>query len=515
MTDTIEPTSPAPPAPEPGADDGEEAVAATADVVRSNPVRLALLVAGVVGLGVLFGWNLLLIVVALIVSIFLHEMGHFLVARASGMLVTEFFIGMGPRIWSFRRGEVEYGVKAFPIGAYVRIVGMNNLEHIDPAYEDRTYRAKSYPKRLATVLAGPAMNILIGIVLLYGITATTGVVADSWTVTGVVVGSAAEGAGIAEGDRLLSVDGEPVGDFGSFGDLVDAKAGQEVEVVVERDGEQLAIDAVLGWSLSQEAAEAIPSSPALREGTRVVSHDGEPVTGYEQLRSELAAADGPHELVLEIGLDRYQLALDGPVELPADGDRGFFGVGHSSDIRDVGPLDAVGETAGQVGEMTVGMVQGIGRLFSPTGLANYASLVADSASEDGGAVTGEGPQLEPVSGGRALEVQDVPEERPVSIVGIVQLGSQAGDAGGLRAMLYILAVVNLFLAFINLLPLLPFDGGHAAVATYEAIRGAIAHRPYRVDMAKLMPLTYGVVLVLMFIGLTSIWLDVRNPIELP
>ena len=82
-------------------------------------------------------------------------------------------------------------------------------------------------------------------------------------------------------------------------------------------------------------------------------------------------------------------------------------------------------------------------------------------------------------------------------------------------MLYLLAAVNLFLAFINLLPLLPFDGGHAAVATYEAIRGAIARRPYRVDMARLMPITYGVVALLLFIGLTSIWLDVRDPIQLP
>ncbi|MBW3645134.1 MAG: site-2 protease family protein, partial [Actinobacteria bacterium] len=76
--------------------------------------------------------------------IFMHELGHYLTAKAAGMKVTEFFIGFGPRLWSFRRGETEYGFKAIPAGAYVRIIGMSNLEEIDPAEEDRTYRQKSY-----------------------------------------------------------------------------------------------------------------------------------------------------------------------------------------------------------------------------------------------------------------------------------------------------------------------------------------------------------------------------------
>ena len=81
--------------------------------------------------------------------LFVHELGHFLAARRAGMKVTEFFLGFGPRIWSFRRGETEYGLKAIPLGAYVRIIGMNNLEDVDPADEPRTYRAKGYWSRVS------------------------------------------------------------------------------------------------------------------------------------------------------------------------------------------------------------------------------------------------------------------------------------------------------------------------------------------------------------------------------
>ena len=81
----------------------------------------------------------------ILLMIFLHELGHFLTAKRAGMKVTEFFLGFGPRIWSFRRGETEYGVKAHPAGAYVRIIGMNNLEEVDPADEARTYRQQAVP----------------------------------------------------------------------------------------------------------------------------------------------------------------------------------------------------------------------------------------------------------------------------------------------------------------------------------------------------------------------------------
>ncbi len=113
-------------------------------------VRGALGVAAVIALvGVLGFFSIwwLVFAVGIIFSIFMHELGHFMTARWTGMKATQFFIGFGPRMWSFRRGETEYGVRALPLGAFVRIIGMNNMEEVDPADEQRTYRVKSYPRR--------------------------------------------------------------------------------------------------------------------------------------------------------------------------------------------------------------------------------------------------------------------------------------------------------------------------------------------------------------------------------
>ena len=117
-------------------------------------------------MGIVWGWPLLVMILGIVVMIFLHELGHFVTAKWSGMKVTEFFIGFGPRIWSFQRGETEYGLKVIPAGAYVRIIGMNNLDEVDPADEPRTYRQQSFPKRLLVVCAGSLCTSLQAFVLL-------------------------------------------------------------------------------------------------------------------------------------------------------------------------------------------------------------------------------------------------------------------------------------------------------------------------------------------------------------
>ena len=106
-------------------------------------------------------------VVGILISVFLHETGHFVTARLTGMKATQFFLGFGPRIWSFRRGETEYGVRALPLGAFVRIIGMNNLDDVPPEDEARTYRQQSYPRRMLVITAGSLMHLLIAIVLLF------------------------------------------------------------------------------------------------------------------------------------------------------------------------------------------------------------------------------------------------------------------------------------------------------------------------------------------------------------
>jgi len=114
------------------------------------------------------------VIVALFVMIMLHELGHFVVAKRSGMKVTEFFIGFGPRVWSVRKGETEYGLKAFPLGGYCRIIGMTNLEEVEPDDEQRAYRSKRFLPKLGVALAGSTMHFIIAFVLIFIVLAGSG-----------------------------------------------------------------------------------------------------------------------------------------------------------------------------------------------------------------------------------------------------------------------------------------------------------------------------------------------------
>ncbi|HEY7107443.1 MAG TPA: site-2 protease family protein, partial [Acidimicrobiia bacterium] len=141
-------------------------------VTRTGATRI--LLAFVVGLVALFvlvpgSRTPLLIILGIVVMVMLHEAGHYWTAKRAGMKVTEFFLGFGPRLWSVQRGETEYGVKALPLGGYVRIIGMSNLEEVDPADEPRTYRQGSYSNRLKVVLAGVTVNLIIAFVLFFAV----------------------------------------------------------------------------------------------------------------------------------------------------------------------------------------------------------------------------------------------------------------------------------------------------------------------------------------------------------
>ncbi|MEL7209967.1 MAG: site-2 protease family protein, partial [Actinomycetota bacterium] len=226
---------------EPGGSDGDEGSGSG----ETGPLGLILLVAAFVALGFL-SIPALIVVLGLVFMIFMHELGHYLTAKRAGMKVTEFFIGFGPRIWSFTRGETEYGVKAIWAGAYVKIIGMNNLEEVDPADEARTYRQKSYPARMSVAVAGSAMHFAMALVLLFVLFAFIGQTVNRSDDAGFIgpLGDAeefaeglalaqaenpdiaiddewaalldqglmpAEAAGLQEGDLILSVDGEPLG----------------------------------------------------------------------------------------------------------------------------------------------------------------------------------------------------------------------------------------------------------------------------------------------------------------
>jgi membrane-associated protease RseP (regulator of RpoE activity) len=474
-----------------------------------------MLVAAVVALGLFAGWPVLLMVGAIVVSVFLHELGHYLVAKWMGMKVTEFFIGFGPRIWSFRRGETEYGLKVIPAGAYVRIIGMHTLEEVDPADEARTYRDKPMAKRLPVVLAGPAMNLLIGFSLLIVIFAGFGVPQpDQWQVRKVLDGSGAAAAGVQVGDRILEVGGQPVGEFSDLAGAVRPNAGSEVEVVVERDGQRIPLTATLGWELSAAGAAALPGLDVGDQVTRVGDTE---IATYQELTEALAEAPaGPVRLTFTRDDFDYTAVVTAPVELPEDGVRGLLGVSPQTPRVRENVVAATGEAASTFGEVTVMSVQGLGRFFSPDGLSRYAQLFSADSSTDPSASSSVTP-LDPnaPTAPAATTASAGEEDRVLSILGVIRLGSQAADGAGAVTFLFLLVTVNIFLGLINLVPLLPFDGGHAAVAIYEGIRSRIAHRPYRVNMAKLMPLTYIVVFLMVGLGLSSMYLDIVNPAQNP
>ena len=143
--------------------------------------RLAAVLGLLVWLTAATGIYGLVMVLGIIVMIFLHELGHYVMAKRAGMQVTEFFLGFGPRIWSVQRGETEYGLKLLPAGAYVKITGMHDIEEVDPAVEDLTYRQQPYWQRFGVAVAGSTVHMLLALVLIYSLLVGFGVSVGSIT----------------------------------------------------------------------------------------------------------------------------------------------------------------------------------------------------------------------------------------------------------------------------------------------------------------------------------------------
>jgi len=403
---------------------------------------------------VFFGRSLVVVIGALVVTIVLHELGHYLTAKASGMKVTEFFLGFGPRIWSFRRGETDYGVKALPVGAYVKIIGMHSYEEVDPADESRTYRQKSYPRRLSVAVAGSAMHFLIAIVLIFVLLVGFGTPGRTrlfqeppptgWTISEVTLDSAAAAAGLQAGDSIVSIDGRAVPSWEDLGNVVRPLPGQTVDLVVERGGQQL----------------------------------------------ELKATPKPET---ENGQTIGRLGIRPLFEYPA--------------VQRVSIWQAVPDSAQDFGYLITGTVSGMGKVFSPSGLSSFARQVFNAREST--------PEATAPTSTTPAPSTDDDNGRLVSIVGATRLGAHLLD-DGVADFLRFMAVLNVFIGLFNLVPLLPLDGGHVAIATYERIREIGHHgRRYFVDVTRLLPVTYAVVMVLVLIGISSIYLDVVKPISIP
>lgn len=387
---------------------------------KSSSVLSAVVLFGLlVWLGASNPWTLVF-VVGLIISVFLHEVGHFVTARRSGMKVTQFYMGFGPRVWSAKRGELEYGLRAFPLGAFVRIIGMNNLDECDPADESRAYRTQSYPKRMLVITAGSLMHAIIAFVLFFGVYLTAGRYAQTGEVKisfPPAAGSPAAAAGIQEGDVVLSFNGVATKTREQLVEAITARSpGENVQLEIRRDEQALALQATL-------------------------------------------------------------------VANPVDESVAYFGVGSwSMDYVQQSFVSSFGFAVADVVTGAVNSVRGVFTVLNPVNIvSNVTSTNAD------------------------------PMTRPSTVVGASQIGGEVGKQEGMKGVLMLLASVNIFVGVFNMFPLLPFDGGHAAIATYERLRSRRG-KEYRADVAKMVPVATSVVVLLVLLLLAGLYLDITQPL---
>jgi membrane-associated protease RseP (regulator of RpoE activity) len=401
---------------------------AGAEVTRRGAgISLLLVLLGLIVLAVLRPSTIdtLAIIFGIVALIMLHEAGHYFTAKRAGMKVTEFFLGFGPRVWSFRRGETEYGVKAIPAGGYVRIVGMSNLEDIDPDEEPRTFRHGSFGNRLTVILAGVTVNFILAYFLIYVALIGRGL-PDTLeaSVERVLPNSPAAAAGVRDGDRIIAIDGHRLDVDRDIGEALNDRVGKPTTIVVERDGGTVGL-------------EAVPEPRSNSDNSGIIGVSvSQSVSSYQSFN----------------------------------------------------PIEAAPESISTMAQITRDTGAGIGRLFSPDGIERYSRNF-----------TGD----EPKQGSRASE------ERPRSIIGIVDIGGEL-VGGNVWSLLFLLGAINLIVALFNLIPLLPFDGGHAAVAIYEQTASKIRGREVRVDFRKLVPVTALVLVVFLTLGLSAMFLDIRE-----
>ncbi len=336
--------------------------------------------------------------------IILHEAGHYVAAKATGMRVERFFLFFGPTIWSFRRGETEYGIKAIPIGGYVKITGMNPEEEVPPEVEQRAYHRQPVWKRIVVVAAGPAVNIALAFAILFGVYLSAGVSETAQTVGEIRSGAPAAGV-LRPGDRILAVDGRSF----PHADRITR---------LERFGKQVASHKCPG----KQVEGCRSSTPVIL----TVSRGGARRT--IRVRPEYDRASG----------------------------RALVGFRYGELRRDVSPGSAAAEAGDRIWFVTERTASVFAHIF-------------------------ESKQRKEISG----------------VVGVSDVANQTLDIG-IYPSLLLLALVSLSLGLINLLPILPLDGGHIFWSLVEKARG----EPASVRaMERATAVGIALVVMLVFLGL--------------
>ncbi len=390
--------------------------------------------------------GILAFAVALLVSVMIHEAGHYLTAKKFGMKVTEFFVGFGKKIWSVTKGETEFGLKAIPAGGYCKIVGMTPREQLSEADSDRAFIKASVPQRLIVLGAGSFLHFVIGFVLLIVLFASVGITSLTNQVERVSecipqtanevcsaksVPSPAKNAGIIAGDKIVKVNGISYQEWSEVVEVIRSSAGRQLDITIDRNGSLI----------------NILVTPASRE-------------------------------------------LDGKVI-------GVLGVINQVGTITYGPLTAIAKG----GSFTIDILQN-----SVTALISLPGKIPDLVNQTFGNQ----------------------ERDPEGLVGVVGVARVSGETAETKALttrekiatfILIIASLNIFVGMFNLLPLLPLDGGHMAVAIADGVRNTRAKakglaKPAPFDVERLTPITMVVFVLMASLSLLLLTADILNPIRL-
>ncbi len=415
-----------------------------------------------------FWSGVLIFALGILASVCLHEAGHLVTAKSFGMKATQYFAGFGPTVFSFRRGETEYGLKAVPLGGFVKIIGMTPLETVPPEDEARSFWRFPLWQRTVVLVAGSATHFVLAILVFYATALTTGL----------------PNAAAASFDPLTAA---PV--IGAIAPCV--VPGYDVD----KQG------------YLRDCRVGDPAAPArlagLRAGDRILSVGGAAVTTYgDVVKRVRATPPGP----VPVTYRRHGQELSTLVTLVATQRHGI------NDTTGKGPLKTVSAIGIQV--------------RSPKGLIHYGPGAAVGASTSFlgstvkqtfsavGQFPSKIPKLVDAIGGAKRDTAT-----PISVVGASRLGGEAIQLGEPIFFLLLLGGLNVFIGVFNLFPLLPLDGGHVAIAWFERVRAWLAARrgrpdPGRVDYNRLLPATYLVIAVFAGVTVLTLAADIVNPITL-